>query len=277
MPEWLLLLLLGLGTGAYGVLIGAGGGFILAPILLIFFDLEPEVVAGTTLGVVALSSLSGAQAYRRMGLIDYRSGLLFAAAAIPGAILGPFVVTQIGGDTFRILFGVLLLGLTLQLLLRPIESEEEAAAGPAPLIGRRGGDRRITTSEGQVLKYRFNEPLATSFNVVLGFLSSFFGTGGGFLRTPVLISLFSFPVRVAVATSLFALSIYTTAGAVTHAALGHVEWYPTFVWAGLGLVIGSQVGALASSRVKSRWIVRLLGVAVFSLGVSLLVQGLLEA
>ena len=277
MPEWLLLLLLGFGTGAYGVLIGAGGGFILAPILLIFFDLEPEVVAGTTLGVVALSSLSGTQAYRRMGLIDYRSGLLFAAAAIPGAVLGPFVVTQIAGDTFRILFGILLLGLTLQLLLRPVESEEEAAAGPAPLIGRRGGDRRITTSEGQVLKYRFNEPLATSFNVVLGFMSSFFGTGGGFLRTPLLISLFSFPVRVAVATSLFALSIYTTAGAATHAALGHIEWYPTFVWAGLGLVVGSQVGALASSRVKSRWIVRLLGVAVFSLGVSLLVQGLLEA
>ena len=276
MPEWSLLLLLGFGTGAYGVLIGAGGGFILAPILLIFFDLEPEVVAGTTLGMVALSSLSGTHAYRRMGLIDYRSGLLFAAAAIPGAVLGPFVVTQIAGDTFRVLFGVLLLGLTLQLILRPIESEGEAAKGPAPLIGRHGGNRRITTSDGQVFKYRFNEPMATSINVVLGFMSSFFGTGGGFLRTPVLISLFSFPVRVAVATSLFALSIYTTAGAVTHAALGHVDWYPTFVWAGLGLVVGSQVGALTSSRIKSRWIVRLLGVAVFSLGVSLLVQGLLE-
>ena len=276
MPEWLLLLLLGFGTGAYGVLIGAGGGFILAPILLIFFDLEPEVVAGTTLGMVALSSLSGTQVYRRMGLIDYRSGLLFAAAAIPGAVLGPFVVTQIGGDTFRILFGILLLGVTLQLLLRPVESEGRHR-NPASEAGHKRGDRRITTSDGQVFKYRFNEPLATSFNVVLGFMSSFFGTGGGFLRTPVLISLFGFPVRVAVATSLFALSIYTTAGAATHAALGHIEWYPTFVWAGLGLVAGSQVGALASGKVKSRWIVRLLGVAVFSLGVSLLVQGLLEA
>ena len=275
MPEWLLLLLLGFGTGAYGVLIGAGGGFILAPILLIFFDLEPEVVAGTTLGMVALSSLSGTQVYRRMGLIDYRSGLLFAAAAIPGAVLGPFVVNQIGDDTFRILFGILLLGVTLQLLLRPVESEGRHR-NPASEAGHKRGDRRITTSDGQVFKYRFNEPLATSFNVGLGFMSSFFGTGGGFLRTPVLISLFSFPVRVAVATSLFALSIYTTAGAATHAALGHIEWYPTFVWAGLGLVAGSQVGALASGKVKSRWIVRLLGVAVFSLGVSLLVQGLLE-
>ena len=276
MPEWLLLLLLGFGTGAYGVLIGAGGGFILAPILLIFFDLEPEVVAGTTLGMVALSSLSGTQVYRRMGLIDYRSGLLFAAAAIPGAVLGPFVVTQIGDDTFRILFGILLLGVTLQLLLRPVESEGRHR-NPASEAGHKRGDRRITTSDGQVFKYRFNEPLATSFNVVLGFMSSFFGTGGGFLRTPILISLFGFPVRVAVATSLFALSIYTTAGAATHAALGHIEWYPTFVWAGLGLVAGSQVGALASGKIKSRWIVRLLGVAVFSLGVSLLVQGLLEA
>ncbi len=43
--ELLLLALLGIGTGAYGVLVGAGGGFILGPILLLFLDLEPDVVA----------------------------------------------------------------------------------------------------------------------------------------------------------------------------------------------------------------------------------------
>ena len=85
--EWLWLILLGFGTGAYSVLVGAGGGFILGPALLIFFDLEPRVVVGTALALVAINSIAGSQAYRRMGLIDYRSGLLFAAAAIPGSVL----------------------------------------------------------------------------------------------------------------------------------------------------------------------------------------------
>ena len=37
--EFVLLVLLGFGTGAYGILVGAGGGFILGPMLLLFFDL----------------------------------------------------------------------------------------------------------------------------------------------------------------------------------------------------------------------------------------------
>ena len=270
--EWLWLLLLGLGTGSYGVLVGAGGGFILVPALLIFFDLEPEVVAGTSLALVAISSLSGTRVYHRMGLIDYRRGLLFAAAAIPGSILGPFVVTQVAGDTFRILFGILLVGLTIQLVLRPVESEGRPRS-ESPDTGFAVRNRRIATAAGHVFEYGFNEALATTFNVVLGFMSSFFGTGGGFIRTPLLISIFGFPVRIAVATSVFALSIYTLAGAATHASLGHLDLYPTFVWAGIGLVAGSQVGAIVSARVKNRWIVRLLVIVLFSLGISMLVQG----
>ena len=57
MPEpelqWLWLLLMGFGTGVYGVLVGAGGGVILGPLLLLFFGKPPEVVAGTVLALEA--------------------------------------------------------------------------------------------------------------------------------------------------------------------------------------------------------------------------------
>ena len=78
--EFVLLVLLGFGTGAYGILVGAGGGFILGPMLLLFFDLEPEVVAGTVLASVAINSISGTAAFRAMKIIDIRSGLLFAGS-----------------------------------------------------------------------------------------------------------------------------------------------------------------------------------------------------
>ncbi|MDA1347954.1 MAG: sulfite exporter TauE/SafE family protein [Chloroflexi bacterium] len=271
--DWLWLLLLGLGTGTYGVLVGAGGGFILAPALLIFFDIEPGVVAGTSLALVAINSVSGTFAYRRLGLIDYRSALLFAAAAIPGSVIGPFVVKQVHGDTFRIAFGILLIALTVQMALRSIR----LAVRPkkfATAAGFSVRGRRIVTKSGQVFEYRFNEALATSINVALGFMSSFFGTGGGFIRTPLLITAFGFPVRVAVATSVFTLSIYTLAGTATHASLGHIDWYPTLIWAGLGVIVGGQVGAMLGGRLQSRSILWLLMVVLFALGTSLLVQGL---
>ena len=269
-PLWLLLL--GFGTGAYGVLVGAGGGFILGPVLLIFFDLEPAVAAGTSLALVAVNSISGSQVYRRLGLVDVRSGILFAAAAIPGSVLAPFVLTAVAGGTFKILFGLLLLGLALQMVVRPsvAESQQKLRAK----VGAMVGTRKVATDDGQVFEYQFNEAAATVFNVVLGFISSFFGTGGGFLRTPALIYFFNFPLRVAVATSIFTLSFYTTAGAITHASLGHVDWYPTFVWAGIGFVAGGQTGARLSSRVRGPWVLRLLLIVVLGLGVRLLIEGI---
>ncbi len=271
--EWLWLALLGFGSGAYGVLVGAGGGFILGPVLLIFFDMEPQVVAGTALALVAVNSIAGSQAYRRMGLIDYRSGLLFAAVAIPGSVLAPFVLTTVAGGVFRLLFGLLLVTLAFQMLVHPHFSARSTPR-KIGMFSRTVRSREITTSWGQVFRYEFNEFFATSFNFILGFISSFFGTGGGFLRTPILVAAFGFPVRVAAASSIFALSFYATAGAVTHASLGHVEWFPTFVWAGVGLVMGGQFGAQLSLRVKGPWILRLLMIVVLSLGIKLIMEAL---
>ena len=254
-------------------MVGAGGAFILGPAFLIFFDLEPSVVAGTALALVSINSISGSTAYRRMGLVDYRSGLLFAAAAIPGSVIAPFIVAEIAASTFRVLFGILLLALGAQILARPRMSQDSSTR-PRRRSGKMVRGRVIRTASGQVYRYAFNEPLAAGFNLLLGFISSFFGTGGGFLRTPILVYAFNFPVRVAVATSIFTLSFYTTAGAVTHASLGQVDWYPTFVWAGIGLVSGGQVGARLTTKIEGPWILRLLLIVVLSLGIKLLVEGI---
>ena len=294
--EVISLALLGLATGVFGVLVGSGGGIILGPLLLIFSDLQAQVVAGTTLAMVAVTSLSGAVAYRRLGVIDTRSGMLFAGAAVPGSVLAPFVVKNVAGGTFRTLFGLLLVALAFHMLFRsrfhlrtgtghllvgmwtslvartPVHGGGPARAG-APAAPS-AVTRLIRTTDGQTYEYRFNEVLATSFNVLLGFISGFFGTGGGFLRTPVLVTAFGFPVKVAVATSVFALSIYATAGAAVHAAIGHVEWYPTLVWTGIGLLVGSQIGVRLSTAIQSIWILRALVVVLLAMGVRLLAQGL---
>ena len=274
--EWALLVLMGLGTGAYGVLVGAGGGFILGPLLLLFMDLEPEVVAGTVLASVAVNSISGSYVYRRMRVIDYRSALLFAAAAIPGSVIGAFGAGHVAPTTFRVLFGALLLVLAAQIAFRTRLPESEGTPNPRHIMKATVRVRHIRTAAGDEYRYEFNELFATSFNLVLGFISSFFGTGGGFLRTPILVSSFGFPVRVAAATSVFALSIYTTVGAATHAALGHVEWFPVFALTGAGLLVGGQVGAWAAGKVKGAWLLRLLVVMILVLGVRLVLEGVLN-
>ena len=101
------LLPLGLFIGAFGTLVGAGGGFILVPILLLVYPTEdPELITGTSLAVVFFNALSGSWAYSRMKRIDYKSGSIFAAATIPGAILGAVTTTYIPRHAFDIIFGI---------------------------------------------------------------------------------------------------------------------------------------------------------------------------
>lgn len=272
--DWILMVLLGVFSGAYGVLVGAGGGFILSPMLLLLFDTEePEMVAGTVLAAIAINSILVAIRYIRMKVVDYRSALLFAGAAAPGAVIGAFGVSAVAPEIFRTLFGILLLLLALQLAFRPNIVRILRIGQARRLISLPVSQRHITTATGQQYWYEFNETLATSFNVVLGFISSFFGIGGGFLRTPVLVLAFGFPVRIAAASSVFALAIYGSAGALTHGYLGHIELFPTLLFIGVGLAAGGQIGAMLSGRIGGVWVMRMLLVVVFLLGVRLIWQG----
>ena len=87
--EYFWLIGLGVAVGLFGTLIGAGGGFVLMPILLLLYpQATPDELTAISLAVVFFNALAGSEAYAFMGRIDYKSGLIFAAATIPGAVIG---------------------------------------------------------------------------------------------------------------------------------------------------------------------------------------------
>lgn len=73
--QWILLLVaLGLVVGALGTLIGAGGGFLLTPVLLLVYPhASAQTISATSLAVVFANAASGTVAYARQGRVDYRS------------------------------------------------------------------------------------------------------------------------------------------------------------------------------------------------------------
>src|SRR2546426_9491020 len=82
------LVFLGFLVGTFGTLIGAGGGFLLVPLLLIGYHFQPPDAVGTSLALVFLNAASGSFAYlrqRRGGLPPRRQ---FAAAPPPRALRG---------------------------------------------------------------------------------------------------------------------------------------------------------------------------------------------
>jgi len=77
-------------------------------------------------------------------------------------------------------------------------------------------------------------------SAAFGFVSSFFGIGGGFLYVPALIYLLKFPIHKAKATSLFILTISAFCGSVTHIMTGGVR---RAIALSIGAIIGAQMGA----------------------------------
>src|SRR5262245_41136174 len=101
-------------------MIGAGGGFVLVPLLLLLYpSADPDFVTSISLAVVFFNAASGTAAYVRQKRVDYLAANLFALATIPGAIAGALVIGYIPREAFDVIFALLLLAIAAFLLLRP--------------------------------------------------------------------------------------------------------------------------------------------------------------
>lgn len=229
-------------------MVGLGGGFLIVPFLLVVHHVLPEQAAGTSITVVFLSALSGTVEYVRQKRIDYKAGLWFAAATIPGAIAGAFFSKLFTGRSFDVVFATFLMLVAIYLLWRPVSL-------------------RSIDEEHHPHDLR----LGFVISLFVGFLSSVLGLGGGIIFVPALIHLLGFSAHVATATSNFILVITALIGASTHLSLGHVLIRPAILM-GIGVVVGAQLGARFGRKVKGAMLVRMLSIALFVVALRLFLR-----
>jgi len=263
-----LLCLLGFGVGVFGTLVGAGGGFILTPVLLLIYPgSTPALITAISLVVVFFNAGSGSVAYARQRRIDFRSGLVFAACTLPGSVVGVLLANRVSRPTFDVIMGVVLAALAVW-LLRGHEEPHGHDQG-------RGTARVITDREGTVYRYRANVRLGALLSVGIGFVSSFLGIGGGVLHVPLLVTVLGFPTHVATATSHFVLAIMALVATITHFATGtfhHGVGLRRAAALSVGVIFGAQLGARLSQRVSGPVIHRLLAAGLLLLAIRLIVS-----
>jgi uncharacterized membrane protein YfcA len=266
--EAALLIVLGIGVGAYGTLIGAGGGFVLVPVLLLVYPHEsPVTITTVSLAVVCANAVSGSLAYARMKRVDYQTGRLFALATIPGAVIGVFATGLFSRGPFDKLLGTLLILLALWLVLRP-----QLNCRPPGQPVKHLAERTLVDANGATYTYAYNRWLGLGLSGAVGFLSSLLGIGGGIIHVPAMVQLLNIPPHVATATSHFILALTSGTGSVVHAARGdfHMVIGRTIALA-TGVVPGAQIGAVLSNRLKGPLIIRLLALALGLVGLRLLI------
>lgn len=102
-------LLLALVVTIFGVLMGAGGGFILNPLLLTIWPLPHTVVAGTVMPTVLFAQGSGIYNYSKIKFISWKLGMAIGLAMVLGGFIGPKLTELITLDQFKFFFGWILL------------------------------------------------------------------------------------------------------------------------------------------------------------------------
>jgi uncharacterized membrane protein YfcA len=266
---WALLAAIGLFVGAFGTLIGADGGFILVPVLLFLYPHEaPSNITSVTLAVAFFNALSGSVAYARLRRIDFRSGLMFSAVAVPGAIIGAGITSHLNRRTFEMIFGSVLLLVAAYLMIRPTRRAR------VPASTRWHSVRRLTDAHGNVATYSFNRVLGIVIAFGIGILSGLLGIGGGIIHVPALTQVLSFPVHIATATSQFVVATSTLAAAISHAVSGTFTRLGETAVLSAGAIVGAQIGARLSRRIPGGIIVRLLAGALTIVALRLLIDAL---
>lgn len=130
----------GLCVGALAGLVGAGGGFLIVPALVMFTDLAmPEAIA-TSLLVIVLNAIAGFAG--ASSAVPIHGGVIavVATAAVIGSVAGARLAGAVCPARLRALFGWFVVAMAIFVLGRELPHVVQRAAAPAPRISQRAGD-----------------------------------------------------------------------------------------------------------------------------------------
>jgi uncharacterized protein len=114
------LVLQGLIVGAITGLLGAGGGFLIIPSLVLFSKLPMKTAVGSSLTIMAFSSLFGFFTTLSYYPVDWMQLLIFTAIAVGGIFIGAALSEKIPGNSLKKGFGWFILAMGIFILIREI-------------------------------------------------------------------------------------------------------------------------------------------------------------
>lgn len=236
-------------VGTYGTIIGAGGGFVLIPGLILLFDLEGAEAVGTGTIALAVIGLTGAATYDRGGMVARPVAGWFTLGSMPLALLSAwFLADRIDSDVFVSVLGFLLLGLAIFVVVTPPVVEPIGATG----VPARPG------------------PLAAG-GAVVGVTSGTFAVGGGLLTVPYISRVQHLGPHRAAATTATTAMASSMAASVGHTIAGNVVWSHAVLLI-VAAFVGSSVGARTAGRLAPRTVLALLAAGLVAAGIPLLVE-----
>ena len=244
--------------------LGGGGSILAVPILVVFFQLEPQNATVYSLFIVGVTSLFGAIKHFNSKLINPKNTLLFGIPAVisisltrlfvvpalpPVIRLGEHIVFE--KNTFiMILFAILMILASIPMIRGQKEHPATKKNRPAILV---------------------------IFGAIIGFISGLVGAGGGFMIIPSLSIFMKVPIKNAIATSIVIIAINSLSGFTAelftpNLKLNWVILLGFTLIATAGLIVGLKLNhKLNAAKLKKGF-----GIFVLLIGITILITEIIS-
>ena len=234
----LICLAFGCFSGILAGLFGLGGGVVLVPFFLVLLEahgianeLLMLMAVATSLATIIVTSIAACITHHRLGAVIWKYVFDLSYGIVIGVITGAWVADSIASANLRFIFALYLLYVAVQMAM---QSKLDAKLKPLNAL---------------TLKIS---------GVVIGFVSSVLGIGGGTLTVPLLAK-HQMLMRHAVAISSACGLPIAVIGTITYAFLG---WHKTglpegsvgyvYLPAFLGIVISSMLTAPIGAKLANK-------------------------
>ncbi|MFD1551740.1 sulfite exporter TauE/SafE family protein [Putridiphycobacter roseus] len=254
-------LLIGLVLG----LIGGGGSILTIPILVYVFSISPVLATAYSLFVVGSASLVGALRNAQKGLVDFKTGLVFAIPALTTVFLirkflipiipqnlftiGDFTLTKDVG--IMVFFAIVMLLASYSMIKKRTEPVVETE-----------------------FEEEFSYLLIVLQGIGVGVLTGIVGAGGGFLIIPALVVLAKVPMKKAVATSLMIIAINSLLGFLGDVGNTPIDWPFLLVFTGIA-IFGIFIGIYLNKFIEGPKLKKAFGWFVLIMGIYIILKELL--
>ncbi|MBM4147969.1 MAG: sulfite exporter TauE/SafE family protein [Lentisphaerae bacterium] len=269
-----LLFIVTFGLGIVSVMGGVGGGVLFVPIVGGLFPIHLDYVRAAGLVIALAGSLSASPTLLRRDMASLRLALPAALVASVFSAAGATVGLALPQRAVQIALGLAITGVGVLYLRARSASSNHEKNGDAFAMAL--GIRRVyhESSSGAQVEWSVRNTRAgfAAFSLI-GFAAGMFGLGAGWANVPVLNLAMGAPLKIAMGTSSFLLSVTDTSAVwiyINHGALLPLVAVPSI----LGMVLGAKIGVRLMIGAKPESVRKVVICLLFIAGARSILKGI---
>ncbi len=242
---------------------GISGALFFSPFFLLIVGLQPAQAIGAGLMTELFGTGFGSYNYMRQRVIDFQTVRFLLMASLPAGVAGALLANRIEPGILRVIFGIVLVLLAVIVLYN---STQKGKPPDPRILDQARKTTVIRARDGNIYSYRtcnrfIGVPLAGIGALLTGLMSA----GLPEITTTQLVLRCHIPPRVAIATSIFVLTVTVFFAAGVHALAAQPAWH-IVTWSIPGVIIGAQIGPRLSGKVPPHIAERVLGLLFLLIG-----------